>query len=240
MSEDQLNETVDPGGQVLIYQSPDTPLQVEVRVDGQMVWLTQQQMADLFQVTRENVRQHIRNIYDEGELEEKATSKDFLEVCQEGQRMVRRSIAHYNLDMIISLGCRVKSETDTQFRQRATEQLKEYLVKGFTLDDQRLKNLGDGSYWYELLERIRDIRSSEKVVYRQVLDLYATSMDYDPKSVESMVFFKMVQNKLHYASHGHTAAEVIYERADATQPFMGLTMFRDDLPVLAEDQAMGA
>lgn len=148
----------------------------------------------------------------------------------EGSRQVTREIPHYNLDMIISLGYRVKSIIATQFRRWATERLKEYMVKGFTMDDERLKNLGGGQYWRELLDRIRDIRSSEKVMYRQVLDLYATSVDYDPKSAESVAFFKMVQNKLHYAAHGHTAAEVIYERADASKPFMGLTAFSGDFP----------
>lgn len=221
-------------GQVLIYQAGDAGARIDVRLAGETVWLTQQQMADLFQTSRENIRQHIRNIYEEEELDEEATSKDFLEVRLEGAREVRRSIPHYNLDMIISLGYRVKSKTATQFRQWATERLKEYMVKGFALDDERLKNLGGGTYWAELLERIRDIRSSEKVMYRQVLDLYATSVDYNPKSQESVAFFKMVQNKLHYATHGHTAAEVIHSRADAEQPFMGLTTFKGDLPVLAE------
>lgn len=233
MSEDLGVESAD-AGQVLIYQNPDSATDIEVRLEGETVWLTQAQMAELFQSTRESIRQHIRNIYDEAELDEQATSKDFLEVRREGTRTVRRSIPHYNLDMIISLGYRVKSKTATQFRRWATERLKEYLVKGFALDDQRLKNLGGDNYWRELLERIRDIRSSEKVMYRQVLDLYATSVDYDPRSAESVAFFKMVQNKLHYVTHGRTAAKVIYERADASQPFMGLTTFKGDLPVLAE------
>ena len=148
----------------------------------------------------------------------------------EGSRQVTREIPYYNLDMILSLGYRIKSKIATQFRRWATERLKEYIVKGFTMDDERLKNLGGGSYWKELLDRIRDIRSSEKVMYRQVLDLYATSVDYNPKSAESIAFFKMVQNKLHYAAHGYTAAEVIYERADAEKPFMGLTNFSGDFP----------
>lgn len=157
-----------------------------------------------------------------------------IEARLEGSRQVKRSIPHYNLDTIISVGYRVKSKTATQFRQWATQRLKEYMLKGFTLDDERPKNLGGGTYWSELLERIRDIRSSEKVMYRQVLDLYATSVDDDPKSAESVAFFKMVQNKLHYAAHGHTAAEVIYHRANAEKPFMGLTTFTGDLPALAE------
>lgn len=156
--------------------------------------------------------------------------RKFRQVRNEGSRQVTREIPHYNLDMIISLGYRVKSIVATHFRRWATERLKEYMIKGFTMDDERLKNLGGGNYWHELLDRIRDIRSSEKVMYRQVLDLYATSVDYDPKSAESVAFFKMVQNKLHFAAHGHTAAEVIYERADADKPFMGLTAFSGEFP----------
>ena len=165
---------------------------------------------------------------------ESSTCRKFRQVRLEGNRHVSRDIPHYNLDMIISLGYRVKSLIATQFRRWATERLKEYMIKGFTMDDERLKNLGGGNYWKELLDRIRDIRSSEKVMYRQVLDLYATSVDYDPKSSESVAFFKMVQNKLHYAAHGHTAAEVIYERADAEKPFMGLTAFSGDFPTLKD------
>lgn len=220
--------------QVLIYQAGEDGSRIDVRLAGETVWLTQQQMADLFGSSRTNIVEHIRNIYDEDELDEQSTCRDFRQVRLEGSREVARSIPHYNLDMIISLGYRVKSKTATQFRQWATERLKEYMVKGFTLDDARLKDLGGGTYWAELLERIRDIRSSEKVMYRQVLDLYATSVDYAPKSAESVAFFKMVQNKLHYATHGHTAAEVIHSRADSDQPFMGLTTFKGDLPVLAE------
>ena len=167
---------------------------------------------------------------DEGELEEEATCRNFRQVRQEGSRMVERDIPHYNLDMIISLGYRVKSSIATHFRRWATARLKEYIVKGFTMDDDRLKNLGGGNYWKELLDRIRDIRSSEKVFYRQVLDLYATSADYDPHSAESIAFFKLVQNKLHFAAHGHTAAEVVFSRADADKPFMGLQTFSGDFP----------
>ena len=174
--------------------------------------------------------EHIQHIYEEGELDEASTCRKFRQVRTEGNRQVAREIPYYNLDMIISLGYRVKSMIATNFRRWATERLKEYMVKGFTMDDERLKNLGGGNYWKELLDRIRDIRSSEKVMYRQVLDLYATSVDYDPKSSESVAFFKMVQNKLHFAAHGHTAAEVIYERADADKPFMGLTAFSGDFP----------
>ena len=163
-------------------------------------------------------------------MDEDSTCRKFRQVRDEGGRQVSREIPHYNLDMIISLGYRVKSKIATHFRRWATERLKEYMLKGFTMDDERLKELGGGNYWKELLVRIRDIRSSEKVMYRQVLDLYATSVDYDPNSAESIAFFKMVQNKLHYAAHGHTAAEVIYERADADKPFMGLTSFSGDFP----------
>ena len=181
-------------------------------------------------MTKANVSEHIKNIYAEGELEEMATVRNFRTVQIEGNRKVTRTITYYNLDMIISLGYRVHSRIATQFRKWATARLKEYIVKGFTMDDERLKKLGGGNYWKELLDRIRDIRSSEKVMYRQVLDLYATSVDYNPQSAESIAFFKMVQNKLHYAAHGHTAAEIIYERADAEKPFMGLTSFSGDFP----------
>ena len=201
-----------------------------MRFVDESVWLTQQQMAELFQSSRTNIVEHIRHIYEEGELDEVSTCRKFRQVRIEGSRRVARELPYYNLDMIISLGYRVKSIIATNFRRWATERLKEYMKKGFTMDDERLKNLGGGNYWKELLDRIRDIRSSEKVMYRQVLDLYATSIDYNPKSSESVAFFKMVQNKLHYAAHGHTAAEVIYERADADKPFMGLTAFSGDFP----------
>ena len=191
-------------------------------------------MAELFHTSRSNIVEHIGHIYEEGELDEVSTCRKFRQVRMEGKRQVARELSFYNLDMIIPLGYRVKSLIATQFRRWATERLKEYMIKGFTMDDERLKNLGGGNYWRELLDRIRDIRSSEKVMYRQVLDLYATSVDYDPKSSESIAFFKMVQNKLHYAAHGHTAAEVIYERADASQPFMGLKSFSGDFPVLKD------
>ena len=225
------NEKVpDNQGDIIIYQTEDGVTKIDVRFVDETVWLTQQQMALLFQTSRTNVVEHIKNIYQEGELDPKSTCQDFRQVREEGGRRVSRQIPHYNLDMIISLGYRVKSAIATRFRRWATERLKEYIVKGFTMDDERLKKLGGGNYWKELLDRIRDIRSSEKVMYRQVLDLYATSADYDPRSAESIAFFKMVQNKLHYAAHGHTAAEVIYERADADKPFMGLTAFAGDFP----------
>lgn len=217
-------------GDIIIYQTDDGDTKIDVRFVDETVWLTQQQMAELFHSSRTNIIVHIKNIYAEGELDEEATCRKFRQVRQEGSRTVERELPHYNLDMIISLGYRVKSKIATNFRRWATERLKEYMIKGFTMDDERLKELGGGSYWKELLDRIRDIRSSEKVMYRQVLDLYATSVDYDPKSSESAAFFKMVQNKLHYAAHGHTAAEIIYERADAEKPFMGLTSFSGDFP----------
>ena len=219
---------------IIIYQTEDGVTRIDVRLENETVWLTQQQMADLYQTTRPNIVQHIRNIYEEGELEQFATCKKFLQVRQEGNRQVSREIPFYNLDMIISLGYRVKSRIATNFRRWATERLKEYMIKGFTMDDERLKQMGGGGYWRELLDRIRDIRSSEKVMYRQVLDLYATSVDYDPKAEQSVKFFKIVQNKLHYAAHGHTAAELIYERADAGKPFMGLTTFAGDFPTKNE------
>ena len=198
------------------------------------MWLTQQQMSELFQTSRTNVVEHIKHIYEERELDEISTCRNFRQVRKEGNREVTRQIPHYNLDMIISLGYRIKSVIATRFRQWATKRLKEYMIKGFTIDDERLKGNGGGNYWKELLDRIRDIRSSEKVLYRQVLDLYATSVDYNPHSEESVRFFKIVKNKLHYAAHGHTAAEVIYQRADAEKPFMGLTSFSGELPALKD------
>ena len=224
----------DSKGQIIIYRSDNGTVQVDVLIEEDTVWLTQQQMAELFQTSRSNIVEHIGNIYEEGELDEKSTCREFRQVRLEGKREIKRRLPFYNLDMIISLGYRVKSVTATKFRQWASRILKEYMVKGFVLDDDRLKGNGGGSYWKELLDRIRDIRSSEKVLYRQVLDLYATSADYDPKSHESIAFFKMVQNKLHYAVHGHTAAELIYERADARKPFMGLKTFKGDFPVKSD------
>lgn len=227
---DDKNKPDQSQGEIVIYQAEDGLTKVECRFVDETVWLTQQQIAELFHTSRSNIVEHIGHIYEEGELDEVSTCRKFRQVRMEGNRQVTRELPFYNLDMIISLGYRVKSLIATQFRRWATERLKEYMIKGFTMDDERLKNLGGGNYWRELLERIRDIRSSEKVMYRQVLDLYATSVDYNPRSAESVAFFKMVQNKLHYAAHGHTAAEVIYERADADKPFMGLTAFSGDFP----------
>ena len=224
----------DEYGEILIYQTDDGQTNIEVKIEDDTVWLTQQQMSELFQTSRTNVVEHIKHIYEEGELDEISTCRNFRQVRREGNREVTRQIPHYNLDMIISLGYRIKSVIATRFRQWATKRLKEYMIKGFTIDDERLKGNGGGNYWKELLDRIRDIRSSEKVLYRQVLDLYATSVDYNPHSEESVRFFKIVQNKLHYAAHGHTAAEVIYQRADAEKPFMGLTSFSGELPALKD------
>ena len=224
------NEIEKIHGEVVIYTAADGNTKIDVNFIDETVWLSQQQMAELFKTSRTNIVEHIGNIYDEGELDKNSTCRDFRQVRKEGNRNVSRDIPFYNLDMIISLGYRVKSKIATDFRKWATERLKEYIIKGFTMDDERLKNLGGGAYWKELLERIRDIRSSEKVMYRQILDLYATSKDYDPKSRESIAFFKMVQNKLHYAVHGQTAAEVIYNRADSEKEFMGLTTFTGDFP----------
>ena len=217
-------------GNIVIYQSNDGLTKIDVKFEDETVWLTQQQMAELYKTSRTNVVEHIKHIYEEGELDESSTCRNFRQVQTEGKRQVTRELPFYNLDMIISLGYRVKSHVATQFRRWATELLKEYLKKGYALDDKRLKELGGGNYWKELLDRIRDIRSSEKIMYRQVLDLYATSADYNPKSAESIAFFKMVQNKLHYAAHGNTAAEVIYNRADAEKKFIGLTSFSGDFP----------
>ena len=224
----------DEYGEILIYQTDEGQTNIEVKIEDDTVWLTQQQMSELFQTSRTNVVEHIKHIYEEGELDEISTCRNFRQVRKEGNREVTRQIPHYNLDMIISLGYRIKSVIATRFRQWATKRLKEYMIKGFTIDDERLKGNGGGNYWKELLDRIRDIRSSEKVLYRQVLDLYATSVDYNPHSEESVRFFKIVQNKLHYAAHGHTVAEVIYQRADAQKPFMGLTSFSGELPALKD------
>lgn len=221
-------------GDIIIYKTEDGLIKIDVRVENETVWLSQQQMAELYDTTKQNISLHIKNIYNEDELSENSTVKEFLTVQKEGNRNIERSVKYYNLDMIISLGYRIKSKVATNFRKWATERLKEYMIKGFTMDDERLKGNGGGNYWKELLARIKDIRSSEKVLYRQVLDLYATAVDYNPEDEKSIEFFKIVQNKLHYATHGHTASEVIYERADSNKPFMGLTTFKGDIPVLSD------
>ena len=218
-------------GDFLIYQTENGVTKIDVRIQDDTVWLTQQQMAELYQSSKSNVSEHIKHIFEDGELAEEAVVRKTRTTASDGKNY---SVTYYNLDMIISLGYRIKSIVATRFRKWATERLKEYMIKGFTMDDERLKGNGGGQYWKELLDRIRDIRSSEKVLYRQVLDLYATSVDYDPHSEESILFFKIVQNKLHYAAHGHTASEVIYERADAGKPFMGLTSFSGDFPSLKD------
>ena len=218
-------------GEFIIYQTEDGLTNINVKMYDETVWLTQQQLVELYQSSKANVSEHIKHIFEEGELEEPLVVRKFRTTAADGKNY---NVNYYNLDMIISLGYRIKSKVATQFRRWATERLKEYMIKGFNMDDERLKGNGGGNYWKELLERIRDIRSSEKVLYRQVLDLYATSVDYDPKSEESIEFFKIVQNKLHFAAHGHTAAEVIYKRADAEKPFMGLTSFTGELPALKD------
>ncbi|WP_297891786.1 virulence RhuM family protein [uncultured Capnocytophaga sp.] len=218
-------------GELLLYQDENGSTQIEVRLENENVWLTQAQLVTLYQSSKANVSEHIKHIFEEGELEEIAVVRKFRTTATDGKNY---NTAFYNLDLIISLGYRIKSHIATKFRIWATQRLKEYIIKGFVIDDNRLKQNAGGNYWYELLNRIRDIRSSEKVLYRQVLDLYATSVDYDPRTPESIRFFKIVQNKLHYAAHGHTAAEVIYERADSDKPFMGLTVFAGDHPSLKE------
>ena len=220
--------------EIIIYQTDDGQTKIDVLMEEETVWLSQAQMAELFQTTKQNISLHINNAFAEGELEPSATVKEYLTVQNEGGRGVSRNIKYYNLDAIISVGYRVKSLRGTQFRRWALGVLKEYLKKGFAMNDDLLKKAGGGNYWHELLERIRDIRSSEKVFYRQVLDLYATSVDYDPRTPESLEFFKIVQNKIHFAAHGHTAAEIISQRANAELPFMGLTVFSSEQPTKDE------
>ncbi len=216
-------------GEILIYQSELGETRLEVRLSGETVWLTQKLMAELFQTTPENIGMHLKNIFEDNELEDTATTKDFLVVRHEGHREVRRNLKHYNLDAIISVGYRVKSHTATRFRQWATTQLKEFLVKGFVMDDERLKNLDQPfDYFDELLRRIQDIRTSEKRFYRKITDIYATSIDYDPTLDISIGFFKTVQNKMHWAITGQTAAEIIQQRVDSQKPNMGLTNWRGD------------
>lgn len=217
------------GSELLLYESADGQTKIEVRLVGETLWLTQSQMAELFQTTTQNITIHLRKIYEEGELDEAATCKQYLQVQTEADRQVCRSLKHYNLDAIISVGYRVNSLRGTQFRIWATRRLRELLVKGFVLDDDRLKAAG-GNYFEELLQRIRDIRSSKKIFWRKVLDIYATSIDYDPRAQLSKDFFRAVQNKMHWASHGHTAAEIINQRADCDQPNMGLTNWAGDRP----------
>lgn len=215
--------------EIVIYQSEDGSVKVDVLFENETVWLTIEQMSVLFGKSRSTINEHILHIYEEGELVESDSMRKI-----GNSDYSTKPTNYYNLDVIISVGYRVKSRQGTQFRIWATKRLREYIIKGFTMDDERLKQLGGGNYWRELLDRIRDIRSSEKVLYRQVLDIYATAVDYDPKSEMSIEFFKIVQNKLHFAAHGHTAAEVIYQRADSEQPFMGMTTFKGDWPTLKD------
>ena len=216
-------------GEIIIYQTDDGLTKINVNMQEETVWLSLDQMAELFQRDKSTISRHIKKIFEEGELQRNSVVANFATTAADGKVY---NVDYYNLDVIISVGYRVKSQRGVQFRIWATNVLKEYMIKGFAMDDERLKGNAGGNYWKELLDRIRDIRSSEKVLYRQVLDLYATSVDYDPRSDESVKFFKIVQNKLHYAAYGHTAAEVIYERADAEKPFMGLTSFSGELPAL--------
>ena len=217
-------------GQILLYQTPDGESRIEVRLQGETVWLSLDQMAELFQRNKSTISRHIKNVFEEGELQPDTTIAFFATVQMEGKRKVERDIAYYNLDMIISVGYRVHSYRGVQFRMWATKVLKEYIVKGFVLNDDLLKRAGGGNYFDELLARIRDIRSSEKVFYRKVLEIYALSIDYDPRVEMTQEFFKTVQNKMHFSVHGHTAAEIIYERADAQKDFMGLTTWTGAMP----------
>lgn len=218
---------------IIIYQDENGVTNLEVTLEDETIWLSQKQLSELFDVTTATINEHIKNIYLENELEKDSTIRNFLIVQKEGKRSVKRQIEHYNLDMIISVGYRVKSNIATKFRQWATKTLKEYIIKGFVLDDERLKR-AKNSYFDELLERIRDIRSSEKLFWQKVLEIYATSVDYDPKDEISQEFFKTIQNKMHFATHGQTAAEIVYQRANATKPFVGMTNFSGYKPTKKE------
>ena len=222
-----MKNNTNNNGDIVIYQSEDGNTKINVNLHDETVWLSQQQLVELYQTSKSNISEHIKHIFEEGELEELLVVRKFRTTAKDGKDYLT---TFYNLDMIISLGYRIKSSVATRFRIWATQRLKEYMIKGFTMDDERLKGNAGGNYWKELIDRIRDIRASEKVIFRQVLDLYATSIDFQPNSEESILFYKIVQNKLHYAVHGHTAAELIYQRADSEKPFMGLTSFAGDLP----------
>ena len=222
------------GNDIIIYNTEDGKAKINLQYEDGTVWLSQLEIAELFQTTKQNVSKHVKAIFLEGELEERATVNYKLTVQKEGNRKISRKLAYYNLDMILAIGYRVRSIRGIQFRNYASNVLKEYLIKGFAMDDERLKNLGGGNYFKELLDRIRDIRSSEKVFYRQVLDLFATSIDYDAKNEEAKKFFATVQNKMHFAIHHHTASELIYTRVDSDKDFMGLSTFKGELPTLGE------
>ncbi len=219
--------------EIIIYSGADGGTRIEVKFTGETVWLSQQQLCELYATSKANVSEHIKHIFEDAELDKESVVRKFRTTAADGKSY---NVTFYNLDMIISLGYRIRSVIATHFRRWATERLKEYIIKGFTIDDERIKGNGGGAYWHELLDRIRDIRSSEKVMYRQVLDLYATAVDYDPRSETSVKFFKIVQNKLHFAAHGHTASELIFKRADADAPMMGLTSFKGDHPTLRDAQ----
>src|SRR3989339_961579 len=234
MSMKKKKEPVSARGELVLYQTEDGKTKIEVRLHVQTVWRTLNQMAELFQVDKSGISRHLKNIYQTGELRTEATIANFATVQKEGSRTVQRTVEYYNLDAIISVGYRVNSIRGTQFRIWATQRLREYVVKGFTMDDERLKQAGGGNYFDELLARIRDIRSAEKVFWRKVLDIYATSIDYTHDSESSMLFFQTVQNKMHWAVHGNTAAEIVYQRADSTKPNMGLTNFKGSKPTKQE------
>ena len=223
--------SIDRELEMILYSTPESDVTVSAIIEEETLWLSQNAMAELFDSSKQTISYHLSNVFSEHELEKDAVVKEFLTTASDGKNY---NVTYYNLDMIISLGYRIKSKIATNFRRWATERLKEYMLKGFTMDDERLKSLGGGGYFKELLERIRDIRASEKVFYRQILEIYATSVDYDPKADISVQFFKKVQNKIHYAIHGQTAAEVIYTRADAEKEFMGLTTFKGNHPTLKE------
>ena len=218
-------------GNIIVYVDDNGKPQVDVRFQDETVWLTQAQLVELYQSSKANVSEHIKNIFDEGELDKNSVVRNFRTTASDGKNY---EVNYYNLDMIISLGYRIKSNIATKFRIWATDRLREYITKGFAIDSERLKNLGGGNHWKELLDEIRDIRSSEKVLYRQVLDLYSTAEDYDPKTDQSQKFFAIVQNKLHYAAHGNTAGEVIYYRVDSDKPFVGMANFKGKQPTQAE------
>ena len=225
------DNNIEKNGEIVIYETEDGNTKIDVNLVEDTIWLNQQDLVNLYKTSKSNISEHIKNIFEEGELDANSVVRNFRTTASDGKTY---NVKYYNLDLVISLGYRIKSKIATNFRIWASNILKEYIVKGFSLDDQRLKNLGGGNYFKELLDRIRDIRSSEKAIYRQVLDLFATSIDYDNKSEECSKYFQIVQNKFHYAAHGHTAAEVIYERADSSKDFMGLTTFTGEMPKLKD------